>query len=59
MDNLKKKPFTAPKLTEFGTLPGLTQNRHKIDHGHGHPGCAWSHYKFDKLDERETLLGLS
>jgi hypothetical protein len=36
MDNLKKKPFEVPTLTEYGTLSELTQNSLKINHGHGH-----------------------
>jgi hypothetical protein len=43
-NNVKKKPFEAPTLTEYGTLSELTQN-HKDKHGgHGH-GWAWGHYK--------------
>jgi len=58
MDNLKKKPFEVPTLTEYGTLTELTQNLHNIDHGHGH-GWAWGHYKHDKLYELVKLSAAS
>jgi hypothetical protein len=54
MDNLKKKPFEVPTLKAYGTLTDLTQNPHKIDHGHGH-AWAWGHYKFDDVDEHGKL----
>ena len=46
-NTVKKRPFEAPALTEYGTLSELTQN-HKPKHaGHGH---GWGHYK-DRDDE--------
>ena len=41
MDNMEKKPFTAPKLIELGTLTEITQNKDDDKH----PGWAWGHYK--------------
>jgi hypothetical protein len=52
MDNLKKKPFEVPTLTQYGTLSEITQNSLKINHGHA---WAWGHYKFDDVDELGKL----
>jgi hypothetical protein len=46
-NNVKKKPFEAPALTEYGTLSELTQNHKNKHSGHGR---AWGHYK-DRDDE--------
>jgi hypothetical protein len=44
MDNLEKKPFTAPTLTEYGTMTEITQVK---DDDKEPRGWAWGHYKHD------------
>lgn len=42
MDNIDKKPFTAPELIEFGRLSQITQVKH---YDKDPKGWAWGHYK--------------